>query len=390
MNNYKFIGIRPKTSIQSSFRRRPASKIDQQPAENNTTKHVNEISEMKVGGYYLGKKIRSIPFKSKDAIIFHLEHDPEVLYKYTNKKFSPFVSKLDTLSHVAEVKFKSIKFDSLTNLKVTILKRIFDECDTIELNKLLSIYESAIEKHLGVKRIIGRDSHFCIFQLEDATFEFRHKQSSDEINLAIAEYTRVQAIAETLLPEKEQLKFGKRLAAALNYAFKSRSSGEDLFSALERVAAGSLQNDVRLKLLTITSSVAIVVMFLATGLYYISYQSPSFASYCLISGTGGIAGALISFLERSKSTIINENDLALLVISNSVCRILLGGLFGAIACAATSAELAFSLFKSSKPALLILGIAAGFSERLIPDVLDTLGSKSSETLQAQHKETSSS
>ncbi|MFK3738312.1 hypothetical protein [Massilia sp. TN1-12] len=340
---------------------------------------VTKVTEIKAGVYYRGKKVVKTYHESPHAVVFSLEGQRNISYKYSGDEFSNRVASLESLITLADKKFKNERFDLLNKCIVIILRRIFERCDQVELDKLLEDYKNQIDAHPGVKAIVGRGQGYCVWQNENGGIGYRISAKSEKIDFAIAEYTRIRSMAEALLSEKDRLKFNRRLAAALHGSFKLPSAANGLFLTLEKIVLGAIQNEVKLKLLVVTVGVAITLMLVAVFGYY-KFEFPKFIHLSLISATGGVAGALISFLERSKTTVVNEGDHAVLIILSNVCRVLIGGLFGSIACAAANADLAFSLFKESKSALLILGVAAGFSERLIPDVLGSIvSSKTSDT-----------
>lgn len=89
----------------------------------------------------------------------------------------------------------------------------------------------------------------------------------------------------------------------------------------------------------------------------------------LLGCIGGIIGATISVLQRSADMEIRRFLPTGQVIMQGSIRIVLGVLFGVIIVAAARSDFALGAFVGNGNALFIVGVAAGFSERLVPDLL---------------------
>ena len=60
------------------------------------------------------------------------------------------------------------------------------------------------------------------------------------------------------------------------------------------------------------------------------------------------------------------------IVFQAIVRILLGGVFGFIAFILSQMGFAFSILKESSIGLIFIGVASGFSERLIPELLQNI------------------
>ena len=344
--------------------------------------NVDKIEEMAVGCYYQDKRIKHVYVKSEKYIIFLCDGSNSVRYRYTDgRAFSEPISQLESLTALAHRKFKGERRDILNPMIITAARRIFQNVDGVDVHSILLDLKNEIERLPEVSVVIGRERNFCVWQNSNGEISYWcNKTENSKLAGSIAEFTRLKALAGALLPGKNHHKFNLRLGSALYASLKLGGDVEkfNYFSSLEKFILDASQNEVKLKILVITAGVAIFLMVISIFGYYF-FELPVFIKMSAISATGGIAGALISFLERSKNSSIGDGDLAPFAILSSVSRVIIGGLFGAIAYSVANADLAFSLFKSSKPALLILGIAAGFSERLIPDVLSSISSSNQQS-----------
>ena len=335
---------------------------------------VIKVEDIKVGCFVQGKEVSIIHTIGSTYAIYEFKDDDSVRYMHSdNERFSESLAKLEKFMISANQRFMGRRKDILNQMFLSSARRIFHGANKKEVDNLLWEMKVEINKTPSVSRLIGNEKNFSIWQNENGSIGYSFSEELEGVENAIAEFTRVKSLADAMLPAKNHKKFYYRLGSALYVALKLKDGVGSVtkISAFEKVIIDASKNEVKLKILVITSGVAVIFMVISVLLYYLS-NLPEFIRMSIVCATGGLAGALISFLERSKKSNVGESDFAPLVVLSSVSRILIGGLFGVIAYSVANAELAFSLFKSSKPALLILGVAAGFSERLIPDVLGSI------------------
>lgn len=87
---------------------------------------------------------------------------------------------------------------------------------------------------------------------------------------------------------------------------------------------------------------------------------------------GGVVGALLSALQRTKSINFSLYESRESIVSQAVIRILIGAISGALVVVLAEADIAFTLVKGSLHKTFIAALIAGFAERLIPDLLTSL------------------
>ncbi|WP_342119374.1 hypothetical protein [Pseudoduganella sp. OTU4001] len=334
-------------------------------------------SNFVVGADHNGQKIAQIYTKGVDYCIYRFEGHDGFRYSWShvnkNKANSELldraIRRFELLVNKAQKRFKRVHIDTINSAEISALRSIFRANYESEIDQILADLDSEINDTPAVARTLGVSKDYCVWMNKENNVSYRIREGS-EFEQVTAEYTRIKALAHALLPDKHLAPFYTRLGAALVVACKNkdRQNVADIFSPLESLLNELVQNELRTKLILITVALSAILIGVGLLVFY-NIAMPNFLKLGTVAATAGVAGALISFLERSKKADIRINDLPVLTILGSTCRVGLGALFGVIAFSATEIGLAFSVFKGNSYGLLLLGVAAGFSERLIPDML---------------------
>ncbi|MEM1206831.1 MAG: hypothetical protein AAGN66_26590 [Acidobacteriota bacterium] len=89
----------------------------------------------------------------------------------------------------------------------------------------------------------------------------------------------------------------------------------------------------------------------------------------------GVAGALISVLQRFRTIATSKYASMRSMKIDGAIRMILGGSFGALFLLLQNGELLLGGLTSNPEATASFALVAGFSERLIPGILEKLGQK---------------
>jgi hypothetical protein len=87
---------------------------------------------------------------------------------------------------------------------------------------------------------------------------------------------------------------------------------------------------------------------------------------------GGVIGASISIIQRGGSLTVNPFVPVSHVVFQGLIRVLLGVIFGALLVIAAQANITLGIINNNNWSLFIFSVVAGFSERLIPDILERI------------------
>ncbi len=92
--------------------------------------------------------------------------------------------------------------------------------------------------------------------------------------------------------------------------------------------------------------------------------------FVALGAIAGVAGALISILQRGKTLTIGPLASPYHAALLGTIRLTLGMAFGGVVAIAAVADLAFGIAKSSPYVLFMVALAGGFCERLVPEVIE--------------------
>lgn len=325
-----------------------------------------------------GAVVRKVFGAGKDFAIYSTDKSlsPVWVTSCSDSGVSEGLHKLKMLQVRASNRFKSVWKVELNDYIVHVLKCIFFDRDEERTCLALDALEEAIDSIPRVEHLIARGKNFSVWITEGGGcgYQFRDIPDMDE---STAEFTRIRALASALLPEEYKKKFNRKLGAVMANAlrFPPGSKAPENFKPLEDMIHRAAENKLKAQLLVSTIAAAtIMVCLLYIGL--VLDVVPGVINVAAPAIFGGMIGTLLSILERSNSITISEYESPSLIIMQGLVRLMIGGLLSYIAYCATVSGFAFSVFQDSKEAIFILGVAAGFSERLIPELIqDVAGSK---------------
>lgn len=324
-----------------------------------------------------GQTIEKIFSKSPNYIIYSVVGEFDFHYRYNiqNADVREGVRKFEFVMKKYKEIRKGVGDDRFDSIAISTLRTIF-QADSVEVREnSISDLEKQLEALKPIKAVIGRGKGFVVWINDADKTQYRHTHGLPEVEYSVAAYTRIKSLAAALLPESKQRSFNRRLGAALVEAFKTKP-GKDidrLFIPLEEYIQRCISNDLRTQYLVVTSTVTIILICISYLLHQL-HVLPSFLHSALIAVSGGYLGTFISVFERSKSLSVGDHESTKLILSQGTLRVILGGVFGFIAYAAALSGMAFTIFKDTTASLILLGVAAGFSERLIPDLIQGFSS----------------
>lgn len=356
-------------------------------------KHL-QFEDFLVGATLDGDEITNIYAKNPNHVIFRTKGTRSIRYRWNNDGFpadlvdqrNEAIAALEASFGRAETKFKGEKPAVITSCIVASLRQVLKLRNFDSVDEIISKLDLLVSESIAVTEIFGRGKNYCVWINEKEEIHWRVSQNTVASEQAISEFIRLRALAEATLSIKYHARLKRRLAAALVSCLHSpeEPSVEINFGPLKSWLIDTSHNEVKLKLLLWVTVFSTALMMVGL-LFYCKGWTIFNDNNWIIVVTAGVAGALISFLERSKSMVINVNELPYLLLLSNVSRIALGGLFGIIAYSAIKTGVAFSIFKGSKYGLLLVGVAAGFSERLIPDLIGSITSEKKDESSAPSK-----
>ena len=116
----------------------------------------------------------------------------------------------------------------------------------------------------------------------------------------------------------------------------------------------------------VTAPVLMIALFLVFVLVLPEYEAH------FIGLIFGALGACVSILHRSPKMKVDSGNHSSAIRMESSLRVILGSIFGFLFVIACQANLVVGVLSENNPALMIFSAVAGFSERLVPDLLRKL------------------
>lgn len=329
-----------------------------------------------------GKIVDTIFSKSSKHIIYTLEGSKRICYEYefSSHETQNHLNSLSILILRAEDKFKNTAADDITKRAIPIFDLIFRE-NTEKISFYLAALDEYINQREVVKEIIGFSDKYVIWINSKNETDFIYWAPRNNLNTAMAEYFRLRALGLSFIPDGLRKKFSFQLGAALAEVFETSKNTISIFKESEALISKTIENSLRTKYTGATTATAILAIL--TSLFAVNYFNFSSLTIASIYTTvGGIIGAFISIQERAKSIKCQIHDPIETIVFQAFVRMMLGGIFGFISFIASQMGVAFGVFKDNIIGLVLIGIAAGFSERLIPEILQTITKEKSPKAQA--------
>lgn len=242
---------------------------------------------------------------------------------------------------------------------------------------------------LDIVGIYGARADFAVYSTEQTGIRWQHDNLNDGLRDVIHEFHRLLSTWSVIASSKvDRRRFDSLLGASMVAAFKSdaKEPAKSYFAIADRYIETRIREKVRFNFSLASLGVAIILSSLLGGLFFYlksCCESALWEELCL-AGLGGVIGAAISVLRRSSDlsleTFVSAKSLRL----QGAFRVLLGLLFGIVAFTANKSNIAFGLVENVY-AVFLLTLAAGFSEQLVPDLIERVIPKEEQALRESNE-----
>lgn len=321
-----------------------------------------------------GNTVREILSKNKFHVLYKITGEHKIRYEYMpiDEKTQELICKRTSLIHLSEEKFHSTEWENITKRVTPIFGLIFSKNIDIA-NNYIEKLDEYINKKPSITKIIAECYDYTIWIDCENNSQFLHQPNSDasRLNNVIAEYIRIKAIGTSFLNEKQRGEFSEQLSAALAFSLKASKNTTAAFKESENLVSKIIENSLRTKysIFTLLTTLSLILSLIGIANYF---DLSDAVKMCIYAISGGVIGAFISVQERVKRIKCQISDPIWTLVFQAIIRIALGGVFGFIAFIASKTGIAFSFFNESSMTLIFLGIVSGFSERLIPELLQSM------------------
>lgn len=219
--------------------------------------------------------------------------------------------------------------------------------------------------------IYGRSAAILVFKDTDGYIQWDVKGDHLSPTQARVHYefdTLRMRIRQCVAESKQEL-FKDRMAQALFHALgepdESRALG--YFKTIAIEVQSEAQRDARHRYLGYGSVAAVLVILISLGVAY--FPATSDIRTVALSAAAGAAGAWASVLHRVWAMVLPANETPAHLMLQGATRIVLGALFSVAALAAIHASILIPAAASSPWSLGLAMFVAGWSERLVPEMM---------------------
>jgi hypothetical protein len=223
-----------------------------------------------------------------------------------------------------------------------------------------------------IKIVIGRHRHLVVYITEQDEVGWNYDELPERLRPAIAELQRLKALGISSLPRNYHPQFVMHLASGLYGALLSNETADlaSFFDVARTLIETKSRERARLHYVGLSSLFALVVVIaIVVASTWIPADMKLLAE--IVRGMGGGAvGAMTSIIQRGRDLKIDPATSAFDLALQGLLRVFLGTIFGAFIVVASLSNIAFGNFQGNPTALLALTVVAGFSERLVPDLIE--------------------
>ncbi|HEX7829846.1 MAG TPA: hypothetical protein VF787_09320 [Thermoanaerobaculia bacterium] len=336
-----------------------------------------DYSKYSKGDIVNGITIHHILLQYRDAIVFTSPTERIYFWHRLGERGDEAVVEFYRLTSKCTARLKEAYRRQVNNLLGAALAEALSMPAGADLKKAFVAVDAFIDAHGPIEDVFGHTEEWVVYLDPDGDLICDYPAVSEEAAPLLTEFYRLQQLGNASLPADENRALNKILGTELSIALQRTPapSVEDAFSASRDYI--QLRNESRMRALYISASLVAAVVF---GLACWAIIRDDLG--LLLGCVGGIIGATISVLQRSATLEIRRFLPRAQVAIQGGVRITLGVLFGLLIVAASRSGIALSSFASSANSLFLAGVAAGFSERFIPDLLTKITSEGSSGNQA--------
>jgi hypothetical protein len=235
-----------------------------------------------------------------------------------------------------------------------------------------------IEDHGPIKEVFGSGKDFMVFMDKSGRVRIEYREISPDQASVVQEFKRLQNLAEASLPETYMYTAKQILGDELSVAFRTKAPVDigPLFQSswefIEKRAGAIVRS--RYVLWNVVFAVILLVVLLVVDTFFpfedidLRFSQPSIHDI-LVAAMAGSIGALVSVMQRGQTLEYQRFVTGAHMAFQGLVRIMLGIIFGGLAVIAVKAQIALGIIHGNQYSIFILCVAAGFSERFIPDLL---------------------
>lgn len=352
---------------------------------NNTPSHTVDImfdySTVNVGDSIDGRSVKNIYYRAKKSLVYDTADGVRYAHRGLSIASEILIFELEELLKEAALKFRGAHRFALDDYKLMIAGIIYKaENHSVNLRgDIFSSLRSFIAAKPAVEHVYDTNPRFIVYLSVKKEVAFQVRSASEYDTKTFSEFHRLKAVASMSISGAKQQLFNYKIAAALIGALRSPEDANHYFGPVQEYLDKSISNKVGVHLVLSVFGLCFFAACVLGLIYWVSSEPGTKNLNMLLVGvSGGLVGAAISILQRSRDIRVLVYDSPGLIVLQAIARIALGCCFGVIATLASKAGLLFELFAGDYKRLFLLAILAGFSERMIPEFMEKTAKEKAE------------
>lgn len=248
-----------------------------------------------------------------------------------------------------------------------------------------------VSKSGVVDCMLGESSVASVFTTKDNQLRWKYRANGGNVPAslrpAIAHFDTIMSTIKVSVAKPYQRECYHRLGKALFGALHGPEGTEvaNQFRAVRLLVRTKAKERARLVYVVASLAATMLLSLFILPLY--KYVTNPEIRLITLGGCFGSIGACISVLQRNPSLDIDPWMSNGYLKLQGITRVVLGFIFGCIFALASKANFVLGVVRDNPYPLLVLCIVAGFSERVIPELLSKF--ESSNAVRAKGKEDSS-
>jgi len=337
-----------------------------------------DYSQFSVGDSLDGLVIHQILLQYPEAIVF-LTREGNICFRESlGPAFDVALVEFYRLTSKSNARLKRAFGRQVNSLLGAALAEALSVGEEGDRKAAFAVVDAFIDENGPIKHVFGSSNDWVVFIDRDNELVCDCGPVTDAAAPLLTEFYRLRQLARASLYQDEAGALMHILGTELAISLQ-RTPPVDLADAF---AASrdfiQLRNESRMRFRYVAASLAsgVILGIVAWGVLKDDLGM-------LLGCVGGVIGAAISVLQRSADLEIRRFLPPLHVFMQGSVRVTLGMLFGLLLVAAARANLALGTFATSENALFLAGVAAGFSERFVPDLLTKIASESAKGSEAK-------
>lgn len=338
-----------------------------------------KFTEICVGDYINDDCVSKIFQSNPRAIVFLSDDFVTWVSVGDISKQRKFIAKLDFLLDKASGKFKGVHKFRIDMYKISILTSVFEvlrsgeEYDLGEVDGFVPLVELErfICDNAEIKSVIDRSKDFVVWIDDGGEVAYETRSSKVFDSRIFTRLAELRSMGRVMLAGGKRTEFFLKLASSLVVAFRSGDDIDGAFESAQAYLDKTLEAHASSRVVysVLFFSAALSLAVFSCYLKFSSVSTPNLNLFCIGLG-GGLLGALMSVLQRSRDIKVGQFESTSLIVLQGLIRVGLGCCFGVVAIVASKSGIFFEFLSGDNKKLFFLAMAAGVSERLIPDIFD--------------------